>query len=60
LQLYDSQHVIKYTVLSLNLEFVRDLKSGGWSLFVAAPPGYVADGDPDDDICGCVLDGETA
>jgi hypothetical protein len=58
LQLHDPHHDVKYTVLSFNLEFVRDHKSCGWSLLVA-PPGYVADGEHDDDICGYVIDDET-
>jgi hypothetical protein len=57
LQLYDPQHDIKYTVLSFNLEFVCDRKSCGWNLLVA-PPGYVADGEHDDD--SYFIDGETA
>jgi hypothetical protein len=59
LQLYDPQHDVKYTVLSFNLAFVLDHKSRGWSILVA-PPGYVADGEHDDDICGYVIDDETA
>jgi hypothetical protein len=37
LQLYDPQHDVKYTLLSFNLEFVRDCKSRGWSILVAPP-----------------------
>jgi hypothetical protein len=59
LQLYDPQCDVKYTILSFNLEFVRYRKISGWSLLVE-PPGYVADGEHYDDICGCVIDDETA
>jgi hypothetical protein len=58
LQMYDPQHDVKYSVLSFSLEFVRDLKSRGCSILVA-PPGYGADGEHDDDICGYVIDDET-
>jgi hypothetical protein len=57
--LYEPQHDVKYTVLSFSIEFVRDLKSRGWNILVA-PPGYVADGDHDDDIWCYVVDDKTA
>jgi hypothetical protein len=59
LQLYDPHHDANYTVLSFNFEFVHDRKSCGWS-FLVAPPGYVADGEHDDDIGGFMIDNETA
>jgi hypothetical protein len=56
-QLYGPKHDVEYTVLSFNLQFLRDRKSHGWSLLVV-PLGYVADGDDYDDMCGCVIDDE--
>jgi hypothetical protein len=58
LQLQDPRHDVKYTVLSFNLDSIQDFKSRVWSILVS-PPGYVADGEHDDDICGYVIDDET-
>jgi hypothetical protein len=59
LELCDPQHDVKYTVLSCNLDFVHDRRSCGWSLFLV-PSLFVDDGHDDDDICGYMIDDETA